>query len=254
MSKYNKPVIGKPAQTSKGKGSLTIAWCDNGMVDGKFTEGLMAIGVQAPVNGIPIGHTLRVQGNQIGRQRQALIDHWYDNIGDEWILWIDSDIVVDINMIAQLWDLADAVHRPIVSGIYFISKEREGSLASPVPCIFNRVTDNSIQHIHPLPENQLIKIDSAGMGLVIMHKSVITKLRELFPNQSLFAEQEGLGENFVGEDIVFFNKVHHAGIPVYAHTGIIAAHMKRFALDYDYYSLYWGMVEMKKKLQQQTKE
>jgi hypothetical protein len=157
-------------------------------------------------------------------------------------------------MIAQLWDLADATHRPIVSGVYFISKEREGSLASPVPCIFNRVTDNSIQHIHPLPENQLIKIDSAGMGLVIMHRSVFVKLREMFPNQSLFAEQEGLGDNFVGEDIVFFNKVHRAGIPVHAHTGIIAAHMKRFALDHDYYSLYWGMVEMKKKLQQQSKE
>jgi hypothetical protein len=60
----------------------------------------------------------------------------------------------------------------------------------------------------------------------------------------MFAEQEGLGDQFIGEDIVFFRKVRAAGIPVHAHTGALVKHMKRFSLDIDYYALYWNMAAM----------
>ena len=82
------------------------------------------------------------------------------------------------------------------------------------------------------------------MGFVLMHKSIVPKLRAKYPNQSMFAEKEGLGEEFIGEDIVFFRKVRAAGIPVHAHTGALVRHMKRFSLDVDYYALYWNTVAM----------
>ena len=91
-----------------------------------------------------------------------------------------------------------------------------------------------------MPENQVIKIDSSGMGFVLMHRSIILPLRKKFPDQSIFAEQNGIGKDFVGEDISFFRKVKEAGIPVYAHTGAIAKHVKRFPLDANYYSAYWN--------------
>ena len=55
----------------------------------------------------------------------------------------------------------------------------------------------------------------------------------------MFAEIENVGEKFVGEDIVFFRKLKEAGVPVHAHTGAIAKHMKRFAYDENFYALYW---------------
>jgi GT2 family glycosyltransferase len=185
-----------------------------------------------------------VQGNQIGRQRQVAFDKWADDIKTDWILWVDSDIYLTVDVMKKIWQAADKELRPIVSGVYFISKENEGSVMRPFPCIFKNISEFEIQYIHPLPKDKIVEVDSAGMGFVLMHKSIVPKLRAKYPNQSMFAEQEGLGEKFVGEDIVFFRKVRAAGIPVHAHTGALVRHMKRFSLDVDYYALYWNTVAM----------
>lgn len=255
MAKNKRPIHNQPQPKPKSKGTVTIAWCDNGMVDGKFAEGMVALGLQAPANNLVISHSARVAGNQIGRQRQALFDHWADQIKTDWILWVDSDIVVDIHKVVELFEAAHPIDRPIVSGVYFISKQAEGTLGNPFPALFTEVNETSIRHVHPLPQDELIKIDSAGLGFVLMHKSIIPKLREAFPNQSLFAEVENLGDRFIGEDIVFFQKVKKAGIPVYAWTGALVQHMKRFSFDMDYYAMYWTMERLKQQLkEQQTKE
>jgi len=248
MSKKKKqPLYNQPQQPKvKPTGSVTIAWCDNGMVDGKFAESMVALGLQAPANGLNITHSIRVAGNQIGRQRQALFDHWADQLKTDWILWVDSDIVAEIQQVMELFAAADAKERPIVSGVYFISKQAEGTLANPMPAIFTEITETSVRHVHPLPMDALIQIDSAGMGFVLMHKSIIPKLREVFPNQSLFAEIENLGDRYVGEDIVFFQKVKKAGIPVFAWTGALVKHVKRFNFDIDYYAMYWTLAQLKK--------
>jgi hypothetical protein len=153
-----------------------------------------------------------------------------------------------MEVVAKLWDAADKINRPVVSGTYFISKENEGTLAKPYPALFYDVDEFSIQHVHPLPPNELIKVDSAGFGFVLMHKSIIPKMREKFPNQSMFAEQENVGDKYVGEDIVFFRKMQQSGIPLHAHTGALVKHIKRFSLDMDYYAMYWSMQHIKEQM------
>lgn len=221
------------------KDTLTIGWCDGGTTDGKFTQGLMYTVLEAPKMGINVTHGVRVHGNQIGRQRQVLIDGWYDQLQTDWILWVDSDIVLTADVLQKLWETANPVIRPIVSGVYFVSKQDEGSLKFPLPVIFNDIDEFTIQHIHPLPDNEVIKVDCAGFGLVLMHRSVVEKMREKFPGESLFAEKEGLGREYVSEDIVFFRKAKEAGVPVHAHTGALVKHMKRFDFDVNYYNLFW---------------
>lgn len=222
------------------KETITVAWCDNGMVDGKFAEGLVYTVLTAAFNGIPVVNAMRVQGNQIGRQRQVLFDMWYDQGKTDWLMWVDSDIVLTTDVFKLIWNTADKHSRPVVTGTYFISKQTESSLMQPMPALFNETgKEFEIQYIHPLPEPSVIKVDCAGMGLALMHRSIVPILREKFPNQSMFAEQEGLGEQYVGEDIVFFRKLKAAGIPVHAHTGATVKHMKRFAYDENYYRLYW---------------
>lgn len=230
------------------KETVAIGWCDNGLTDGKFTEGLMAAVISGGANGMPISSSMRVQGNQIGRQRQVLFDYWADQLKTDWLLWVDSDIVLTVDVMKKLWQTADKRDRPVVSGVYFISKENEGTLMKPFPVLFNDVDDYTIQYVHPLPDNKVIKCDCAGFGLVLMHRSIVQKMRDKFPKQSFFAEAADSNEDdkFVGEDIIFFRKMKAAGIPLHAHTGALVKHMKRFSLDFDYYAMYWTMEEMKK--------
>jgi len=220
------------------KETLSFGWCDNGMVDGKFTEGIVYTTIMAHTVNVPLVNAIRVQGNQIGRQRQALFDMWYDQIKTDWLLWVDSDIVIDQQIVKMLWDVADKKTHPVVCGVYFISKQNESSVMQPMPAVFNDISEFQIQYLHPLPENQVVEIDNAGLGLCLMHRSVVEKLREMYPDQSVFAEQEGIGDKYVSEDIVFFRKLKKAGVKVHAHTGALVKHMKRFALDVNYYKMW----------------
>jgi len=232
--------------------TVALGWCDNGTTDGKFTEGLTTALVAGPGNGMPIHTTIRVQGNQIGRQRQALFDHWADKMKTDWLLWVDSDIVLNTEAMKKLWQTADKINKPVVSGIYFISKENEGTLMRPFPVIFNDVSEHQIAYVHPLPKDEVLKVDCAGFGFVLMHKSVVTKLREAHPGKGMFMETgDGIDDHFIGEDIIFFRRMRAAGIPLYAHTGAIVKHMKRFSLDYDYYAMYWTNEQLKEKLKEQ---
>ena len=235
--------------------TVAVGWCDNGTTDGKFTEGLMAVTLAAPANGMKIDKTLRVSGNQISRQRQRLLDHWYDNNMSDWLLWIDSDIVLTIDSLYLLWHAADAATAPAVSGVYFISKEPEGTTMRPFPCIFKDLGENKIQYLHPLPEMELVDCDLAGFGFFLMHRSVVEKMREALPTKSFFAEQHGENdEEFVGEDIIFFRKMKQAGIQLKAHTGALVKHMKRFSLDFGYYALYWSMEHLKDQVKEKESE
>ena len=223
------------------KETVALAWCDGGLVDGRFMDGLLLAIMNAPKIGMRVVNKIRVNGNQIGRQRQVLFDNWADVTKTDWLLWIDSDIVVTPDSLKLLWDSADKVSRPVVSGTYFVSKENERSLMQPFPALFKEGSNkHELQIIHPLPKNELIKVDSAGFGFLLMHKSIVPKLREVSPNYSLFAEEEGVGDKYISEDIVFFRKLKATGIDLYAHTGAVVQHMKRFSLDINYYNLYWN--------------
>ncbi len=235
--------------------TVALGWCDNGTTDGKFTEGLTTAIIAGAPNGMVINTSIRVQGNQIGRQRQVLFDHWADKIKTDWLLWVDSDIVLNLDAMKLLWQTADKINRPVVSGVYFISKENEGTLMRPFPVLFDNITEFQIKYHHPLPENQVLKVDCAGFGFVLMHKSIVPKMREAHPGKGMFMETgDGQDDHFIGEDIIFFRRMAKAGIPLHAHTGAIVKHMKRFSLDYDYYALYWANEHLKEKLKEQQQQ
>jgi hypothetical protein len=190
---------------------------------------------------LPIKSAQRVQGNQIGRQRQVALETWYDKSDMDWILWVDSDIVLTEDALQKVWLSADKNDRPVVTGTYFISKENEQSLMAPYPAVFQWVNgeEYKIAYVHPLPKDALIQVGSAGFGFVLMHRNAITKMRQMHGAVPYFNET-GIGEQFVSEDINFFKLMHKAGVPLYTHTGALVKHIKRFALDIEYYKFFWN--------------
>jgi hypothetical protein len=216
---------------------IILCWCDGGSTDGKFTEGVVYAALKST---LPITSAMRVQGNQIGRQRQQALDFWYDKTDFDWILWVDSDIVLNEEALQMVWNAADPIDRPVVTGTYFISKENEGSLMSPYPAVFNWTDDDyKISYVHPLPVNAVIKVGSAGFGFVLMHRNAVTAMRKVHGTVPYFNET-GVGEQFVSEDINFFRMMGKAAVPLYTHTGALVKHMKRFSLDIEYYKMYWN--------------
>ena len=69
------------------KDTVTIAWCDNGMVDGKFAEGIAYTLLTGPQHGVVINNAMRVQGNQIGRQTGVIhVSVCLNHSCGQWIL------------------------------------------------------------------------------------------------------------------------------------------------------------------------
>lgn len=244
-----------PAVTSPPNNQIMMVWCDNGIVDGKFMEGVVYTILTA---GLPITSAQRVQGNQIGRQRQTAFDVWHKKTNFDWLLWVDSDIVLTNEALQLVWKSAHAVERPIVSGTYFISKQMENSVMEPYPAVFTAVEGDKylMSYVHPLPPNELIRVDYAGFGFLLMHRSVADKMREFHGDISFFIESmddsNTAKDTFIGEDIQFFMKMREAGIPLHVHTGATVKHMKRFAFDEEYYKLYW--ITMANSMQAQARK
>jgi len=182
------------------KDTLAIAWCDNGMVDGKFMQGVTDVMLHGGANVVT---TLRSSGNQIGRQRETVAKYWYENNKSEWLLWVDSDVVISPDTFKKLWDKRDVEKHPILTGVYF-------------------TTDT--------PEEPL---------MMLMHRNVITRILEVLPNTPLFTEV-GVGKQFMGEDIFFFSLCDRADIPVWCDTSATVPHMKRFSFDVNYYDAFVG--------------
>jgi GT2 family glycosyltransferase len=223
------------------KETLTIGWCDNGTVEGRFMSGITNTIIESSKLKINISNTIRVNGNQIARQRQSLWDFWADLSDSEWLLWVDSDIILTSQVLTTLWNTADKKTKPIVSGVYFVSSQNEQSLMEPVPAIYKETGDPyRTQIIHPLPENQVLPIDVAGFGLMLMHRSIIEPVRKVAGDLSVFGENQQAKDKFISEDVSFCRKLQAAGIQLYAHTGATVQHMKTFSFDQNYYNLYWN--------------
>lgn len=218
--------------------TLSVAWCDTGTVDSMFMGGIVNLLSNWEIVGAKKGGFFSVTGNMIHKQRQQMIDEWYAS-GNDWLLWVDSDVVISAEMIKTLWDVADKNARPVVCGVYFVTPNPNKPMMTPYPCIFKYEGELS-NPVHPLPVNKLIKIDTAGMGLCLMHRSVVDMIKE--PYEGTYFDVS-IGKVNRGEDISFFLKLKEQGIPVYAHTGVVAQHIKRFSFDIQYYDHFWKNVK-----------
>ena len=221
--------------------TVTIGWCDSGMVEGRFASGISNLIIDAPKWGMNITNTIRVNGNQIARQRQSLWDFWAEASDSEWLLWVDSDIVVTPQAIKLLWDSADKKNKPVVSGLYFVSNQNEQSLMEPVPAMYMDTDDKyKTRVIMPFEPNTLIPADITGFGLILMHRSIIDPINKIAAEFSVFGENQQSKDKFISEDVSFCRKLKEAGIPLYVHTGAHVQHMKTFSFDMNYYNVYWN--------------
>jgi len=214
--------------------TITLAWCDNGLVDGKFMQGIADVLLKS---GIKFEGTLRSNGNQIARQRERLIRRWYEENKSDWLLWVDSDVVISPDKFLRLWKKKDVISKPLLTGVYFTSSNPEEPLMMPNPTVYNFVEEDGViglKYIHPLPKDKFIKVDAAGMGFVLMHRSVPERIEAALGPKPFFNEVGG-DKNFVGEDIYFFSQCSQAGVPLWCDTGATAPHMKRFSFDEHYY-------------------
>ena len=178
-----------------------------------------------------IGGMISVSGPYLTTNRNDVVDAFL-NSPYEWLFSIDTDIETTLEDFDKLVEAADAELRPIVGGKYFIATDEDGSSVIRLCAIVEGKTEGG-DWLEEYQENSLIKIQSTGMGFVLIHRKVFEAIAKNNPKIKYpwfyagYLDEPGY---FIGEDIFFYAQVKKVGFPIYIHTGATSSHLNKIAI------------------------
>ena len=169
------------------------------------------------------------------RSRNVMVKNFLEEVDTAWLLIIDSDERLPIEAFMKLIDTAHDKERPIVAGLVFAAFFDNKDSLRAVPTIYRNTIDKGLQPIDDYPIDSVIEVDAAGTGCLLIHRSVLEKLREnATPNQGkdwAWFVEGAIDGTYFGEDLLFSKRLQSIGYKIHAHTGAILAHQKQFWLD-----------------------
>ena len=211
---------------------VTISWPDPSQVFGAFCTSLVELALSRPKR---IDGVLRVEGGLLSRQRNEIVQLFLDRTKTDWLMMIDSDEQLSVKAFDKMVSAADATYRPVISGLYF-GTWPGGLLPQPVPHIYRRADDGiSMLPVTDYPRDRLIEVDAGGTGALLVHRRVLEAIRDKSEDHEgrdwCWFRDLPVGGLWLGEDFYFCRRIRSLGFPIWAHTGAILQHSRRYWLD-----------------------
>jgi GT2 family glycosyltransferase len=183
-----------------------------------------------------LGPFVRIKGNGLlSKLRNRVVKTFLDNTDSDWLLLIDSDEQLSPAVFDQLIDTAHHTERPVVAGLVFAAFKVDGEpYPKPVPAIFQD-TPQGFLPLFRYDRNAVFQIDACGTGCVLIHRSVLEKMREMAdPHQGTdwcWFWDGPLNGEWISEDLLFSRRVRQLGFPIHVNTAAILPHQKSYWLD-----------------------
>lgn len=212
---------------------VSIGVCDPGTVNGDFAFKLVQL---AQARSARLGPFVRIKGNGLlSKLRNRVVKTFLDNTDSDWLLLIDSDEQLSPAVFDQLIDTAHHTERPVVAGLVFAAFKVDGeAYPKPVPAIFQD-TPQGFLPLFKYDRNAVFQIDACGTGCVLIHRSVLEKMREMAdPHQGTdwcWFWDGPLNGEWISEDLLFSRRVRQLGFPIHVNTAAILPHQKSYWLD-----------------------
>lgn len=161
-------------------------------------------------------------------------------INYDYIMWIDSDQVFNVDMFKRLL----SYDKPVVSGCYFMRNARQFAAVQEINQEYllkngnyEFLTPAHIENWKNIPENKnnnLMKVSYCGMGFMLMKKGILEQIEYPWfkPSMSILKNEEGdvILQDYNSEDFYMCQKIQELGIPIYLDTSIIVGHEKKLIL------------------------
>ena len=147
------------------------------------------------------------------------------NMNAEYVLWLDSDMVFQPDLLQRMLKVMDENKIDFLSGLYF---RRVKPFA---PIIFDKLeVEEDGCHWHNATEipTELTEIAGCGFGVVLLKTEVI--LNTFGKMGDLFTPLNG-----VGEDLSFCWRARQAGYKIYLDPSISLGHVGNFVFNEDFY-------------------
>lgn len=217
------------------KDSVAIGWIDGGTVDGRFAVDMLNL---FTARNSRISTVIRIEGSLLSRQRNELVASFLAGHGD-WLLILDTDESITPEAFDKLIAPAHEKDRPVIAGLYFAAWKSDTLYPMPLPMIFRRNNTGRYNSVFDFPDDDVIPVDAAGTGCLLIHRSVLERIRDA-SNDSPLAEHEAgkwcwfrdmpVAGDWFGEDMFFCARVRELGYPIFAATGCRLGHHKSYWL------------------------
>lgn len=224
----------------KSAHKVSIGSCDPGTVNGAFAYRLIQL---AQARSARLGPFVRVKGSGLlSKQRNRVVKQFLDGTKSDWLLLIDSDEQLTLEAFDKLLETAHDKERPVVAGLVFAGFGIEGTpYPKPVPAIFQDAPEGFLP-LYKYDKDSVFEIDAAGTGCLLIHRSVLEKMRETADkNQGTdwcWFWDGPVDGNWIGEDLLFCRRIKALGFPIYVNTGAILPHQKSYWLDERHHQLW----------------
>lgn len=224
----------------KSAHKVSIGSCDPGTVNGAFAYRLIQL---AQARSARLGPFVRVKGSGLlSKQRNRVVKQFLDGTKSDWLLLIDSDEQLTLEAFDKLLETAHDKERPVVAGLVFAGFGIEGApYPKPVPAIFQDAPEGFLP-LYNYDKNSVFEIDAAGTGCLLIHRSVLEKMRETADkNQGsdwCWFWDGPVDGNWIGEDLLFCRRIRALGFPIYVNTGAVLPHQKSYWLDERHHQLW----------------
>lgn len=211
---------------------VSIGACDSGQVNAAWAYNIIQL---AQARNSRLGPFVRIKGSGLlSKLRNRVVATFLDNTQSDWLLMLDTDEQLSIKAFDMLIDAAHDKERPVVSGLVFAAFDADKHLyPKPVPTIFQDAPEGFLP-LNRYDKDSLFEVDAVGTGCLLIHRSVLTKMREQAdPNQGTewcWFWDGPINGTWVSEDLLFSRRVRQLGFPIYAHTGVILPHQKSYWL------------------------
>lgn len=174
--------------------------------------------------------------------RNKLAGVMLDQTEADWLLCLDSDAGFEPDLAERLVMAADPVERPILGALAFFAEKREsdrmgGFIWAPAPTIYDWGGPDGqpgFFHRWEYPENTVIRCGATGAHALLIHRSVLEKLRvdgDTWFTRVMLDPTQGV----LGEDFSFCARAARAGFPVHVHTGVQTSHLVTVTLIEQHY-------------------
>ena len=224
----------------KSAHKVSIGSCDPGTVNGAFAYRLIQL---AQARSARLGPFVRVKGSGLlSKQRNRVVKQFLDGTKSDWLLLIDSDEQLTLEAFDKLLETAHDKERPVVAGLVFAGFGIQGApYPKPVPAIFQDAPEGFLP-LYKYDKDSVFEIDAAGTGCLLIHRSVLEKMRETADaNQGTdwcWFWDGPVDGNWIGEDLLFCRRIKALGFPIYVNTGAILPHQKSYWLDERHHQLW----------------
>jgi hypothetical protein len=217
----------------KSSHKVCIGMVNNGTIDALLAMDLIHVARDKD------GHfDHMVQVGNVGlttRSRNVVVKTFLETTDADWLLMIDSDERLSLDVWHKLLDAAHDKERPIVSGLVFAAFFDEQDGLRPVPTIYQMDPEKGLEAIDAYPLDELIEVDAVGTGCLLIHRSVLLDMqKQATPNQGenwAWFVEGAIDGTYFGEDLLFSKRLKSMGYKIFAHTGAILPHHKQFWLD-----------------------